>query len=138
MAQRLTPSGSMSTPAVEPHVLPPGSLAHPSTLRNGFGRSLIGAGIWAARPSAWPVARAPTRATSVTFQRSAGPMGAPPLCMSGDRVRLGGGGPGREGRTRERRKTMTNDKGWQRLSLHAALALGVLAIAPLAAEAQGP
>src|SRR5579862_2925715 len=37
------PSLSMSTALVDPHFLPSGSLAQPSTVRYGFGASLVGA-----------------------------------------------------------------------------------------------
>ena len=42
IAQTCRPSGSMSTPAVDPHVRPSGSSTQPSVVEYGLGRSLIG------------------------------------------------------------------------------------------------
>ena len=43
----LVPSLSISTELVEPHVRPSGSLAQPSTVRNGLGRSFFALGVGA-------------------------------------------------------------------------------------------
>src|SRR5690349_167837 len=43
--QMLLPSLAISTALVDPQVRPAGSLAQPSTVRYGLGRSLVGAGV---------------------------------------------------------------------------------------------
>jgi hypothetical protein len=63
--QMLTPSLSISTALVDPHVRPSGSFAHPAIVSYGFGRSLVGAIV------ALPPACAPARLTSVAAREIA-------------------------------------------------------------------
>src|SRR5687768_11209786 len=65
--QMLVPSGSMSTALVEPHVRPSGSFAHPSTVRYGFGESLVGWTLACAPAASADVA---SRTTTRTIERS--------------------------------------------------------------------